>query len=204
MERRNFLYTASILTALSALPQKVFAADTNSNDSDPMQQFLLPAMTPLDHKGGMDIRVWVRSKMTNGLFSSVETAVAPKIMGPAPHYHKELDELMFVLEGTATVLVGDDVIEVEAGGWHLRPRMIKHTFWNASENPLRFIDMYFNQPFEDYLEKVFHEITPENGYPLDSEKRRNEMKSLAEKFGVMRYPDAQDERKVIISKYGLK
>ncbi len=204
MERRNFLYTASILTAFSALPQKVFAANTNSADTDPMQQFLLPTMTPLDHKGGMDIRVWVRSKMTNGLFSSVETAVAPKLMGPAPHYHKELEELMFVLEGTATVMVGDDVIEVEAGGWHLRPRMLKHTFWNASEKPLRFIDMYFNQPFEDYLEKVFHEITPENGYPLDSEKRRDKMKSLAEQYGVMRYPNAQDERKAIVSKYGLK
>ena len=204
MERRNFLFTASILSAFSALPQTAFAAEPTSSNSDPMQQFLLPAMTPLDHKGGMDIRVWVRSKMTNGLFSSVETAVAPKIMGPAPHYHKELDELMFVLDGTATVLVGDNVIEVEAGGWHLRPRMIKHTFWNASENPLRFIDMYFNQPFEDYLEKIFHEITPENGYPLDSEKRRNEMKSLAEKYGVMRYPDAQDERQTIVAKYGLK
>ncbi len=204
MERRNFLYTASILTAFSALPQKVFAANTNSSGSDPMQQFLLPAMPPLDNKGGMDIRVWVRSKMTNGLFSTVETAVAPKLMGPAPHYHKELEELMFVLEGTATVLVGEEVIVVEAGGWHLRPRMIKHTFWNASEKPLRFIDMYFNQPFEDYLEKVFHEITPENGYPLDSEKRRNKMKSLAEEYGVIRFPDALDERKAIIAKYGLK
>jgi oxalate decarboxylase/phosphoglucose isomerase-like protein (cupin superfamily) len=142
--------------------------------------------------------------MTNGLFSSVETAVAPKLMGPAPHYHKELEELMFVLEGKATVLVGDDVIEVEAGGWHLRPRMLKHTFWNASEKPLRFIDMYFNQPFEDYLEKVFHEITPENGYPLDSEKRRDKMKSLAEQYGVIRFPNALDERKAIIAKYGLK
>ena len=204
MERRNFLFTASILTAFSALPQKVFAANANSTDTDPMQQFLLPAMTSLDHKGGLDIRVWVRSKMTNGLFSTVETAVAPKLMGPAPHYHKELEELMFVLEGTATVLVGEEVIVVEAGGWHLRPRMIKHTFWNASEKPLRFIDMYFNQPFEDYLEKVFHEITPENGYPLDSEKRRNKMKSLAEEYGVIRFPDALDERKAIIAKYGLK
>ena len=30
------------------------------------------------------------------------------------------------------------------------------------------------------------------------------MKSLAEKYGVMRFPDSQDERKAIIAKYGLK
>jgi mannose-6-phosphate isomerase-like protein (cupin superfamily) len=28
-----------------------------------------------------------------------------------------LDELMYVLEGTATVIIGDKIFEVEAGGW---------------------------------------------------------------------------------------
>ena len=204
MERRDFLIKTSLLTAFGALPQNAFAAIYSSPTSDSLKPVLLPSMAPLDHKGGMDIRVWVRSKMTNGLFSSVETAVAPKVMGPAPHYHKELDELMFVLEGTANILIGDDMVEVEAGGWHLRPRMIKHTFWNASDKPLRFVDMYFNQPFEEYLERIFHELTPENGYPNDSEKKKIELKYLAEKFGLMRYPNAQEERNVIAVKYGLK
>ena len=63
-------------------------------------------------------------------------------MGPPPHYHRELDELMYVVEGTASVLVGKEIVEINAGGWHLRPREIKHTFWNASDEPLRFFDMY--------------------------------------------------------------
>ena len=79
----------------------------------------------------------------------------------------------------------DEVVEVEAGGWHLRPRMIKHTFWNGSDKSLRFIDMYFNQPFEEYLEKIFHQLTPENGYPNDSEKKRNELKLLSESDQVI-------------------
>lgn len=77
-------------------------------------------------------------------------------MGPAPHIHEELDEIMLVLEGTATVIVEGKVEEIQAGGWHLRPRKIEHTFWNGSDKPLRFIDMYFNQNFEDFLEKLFH------------------------------------------------
>lgn len=71
--------------------------------------------------------------------------MGPKLMGPAPHVHKDLDELMFVQEGTVSILVGDNVYEVEAGGWHLRPHGIVHTFWNATDKPARFVDMFFNR-----------------------------------------------------------
>jgi mannose-6-phosphate isomerase-like protein (cupin superfamily) len=206
MERRNFLTTTGIFAAFSALSPLAMAASVNTNtpQADPLTAVLLPALPPLDNKGGMDIRIWIRSAMTNGLFSSVECAVAPRLMGPAPHHHLELDEIMYVVEGTASVLVGDEVVEVQAGGWHLRPRLITHTFWNASEKPLRFIDMYFNQPFEEYLERVFHELTPENGYPSGSEKKSKEISALAEKFGLVHLPDAWDKRKEIAAKYGLK
>jgi len=161
-------------------------------------------MPPLEHKGGMDIRVWVRSTMTNGLYSNVECAVAPKLMGPPPHYHKELDELMYVVDGTASILIGEEVVEVQAGGWHLRPRMLKHTFWNASDQPLRFFDMYFNQPFEEYLEQIFHELTPEKGYPEGSEVKNKEMKILNEKYGLIFPSNAFAERQDIVNKYDLK
>ena len=122
--------------------------------SDGIEPVLLPPAT-VGTSWGLNIRTRVRSEMTGGVYSNVETAVAPKTMGPPPHHHKELDELMYVLEGTASVLVGKEVVEVQAGGWHLRPRLITHTFWNAGNATLRFIDMYFNQPFEQYLEKIF-------------------------------------------------
>lgn len=47
---------------------------------------------------GLNIRTRIRSAMTNAVYSNVECAVAPKTMGP-PHFHKELDELMYVTEG---------------------------------------------------------------------------------------------------------
>ena len=68
---------------------------------------------------------------------------------------------MYVLEGIATVMIGDKIFEVEAGGWNFRPWGITHTFWNASDKPLRFIDCFFNQNFEDYLEELFNKIIPE-------------------------------------------
>jgi mannose-6-phosphate isomerase-like protein (cupin superfamily) len=204
MERRDFLLKSSILTAFGIISQNITGLAQNPSAPDALKPVLLPSMPPLDHKGGMDIRVWVRSAMTNGLFSSVECAVAPKLMGPPPHYHLELDELMYVAEGTASILIGDDIVEVQAGGWHLRPRLIKHTFWNASDKPLRFYDMYFNQPFEEYLEKVFHELTPENGWVDGSDEKNREIGKLIEKFGLVFPHDANDQRQEIANQFGLR
>ena len=204
MERREFILKSSILTAIGVVSQTVIGASQGPPSTDPLKTILLPSLPPLEHKGGMDIRVWVRSSMTNGMYSNVETAVAPKLMGPPPHYHKELDELMYVLDGTASILIGDDIVEVQAGGWHLRPRLLKHTFWNASDKPLRFIDMYFNQPFEEYLELIFHELTAEKGYPDGSEAKNKEMNILNEKYGLVFPPNAMDERQEIINRFGLK
>jgi oxalate decarboxylase/phosphoglucose isomerase-like protein (cupin superfamily) len=96
------------------------------------------------------------------------------------------------------------VVHIEAGGWHMRPRMIKHTFFNASDKPLRFIDMYFNQPFEEYLEAIFHQLTPEKGYPNGSEKRSTEIRNLSDKFGLIRFPDSDAQKKKIMEEYGLR
>jgi mannose-6-phosphate isomerase-like protein (cupin superfamily) len=204
MERRDFVLKSSILTAFGVMSSTIITATQNTPTTDHLKPFLLSSLQPLDPKGGMDIRVWVRSSMTNGLYSNVEVAVAPKLMGPPPHYHKELDELMYVVDGTASLLIGDDIVQVQAGGWHFRPRMIKHTFWNASDKPLHFIDMYFNQPFEEYLELIFHEITAEKGYPDGSAAKNKEMKILNEKFGMVFPAESFAERQEIANRFGLR
>ncbi len=161
--------------------------------------FILPSPALQPGPGGVDIKVLVKNSQTNGQFSCVEFAVAPKKMGPAPHYHKNLDELMYVLEGTGSVLVADILYEIPAGGWHLRPRGIEHTFFNNTDKPFRAIDMYFNQNFEDYLEEIFHKITPEMRMndKANVDKRMDELRN---QFGLVGFPE---KRKPIIEKYGL-
>jgi mannose-6-phosphate isomerase-like protein (cupin superfamily) len=207
MERRNFLQSAGMLTALGVLPGAAQAAGmaTAGNPlSGDLQPFYLPPAAPLSHGDNMDIRVWVRSESTGGVYSCVECAVAPKVMGPPPHLHKALDELMYVLEGTASVMVEGEVIQIAAGGWHFRPRNLRHTFWNGADQPLRFVDMYFNQPFEEFLERIFHELTPEKGYPQGSPQLQKEHELLNEKFGLVYAPTAFEERQAIVKQYGLK
>lgn len=130
--------------------------------------------------------------------------MGPKLMGPAPHLHKELDELMFVQEGTISILVGEKVYQVEAGGWHLRPHGIVHTFWNATDKPARFIDMFFNQDFENFLEEMFVRLIPDlmkRGVSLTSKEATQKIDKLNAQYGITMF---DEQRQPIVEKYGLK
>ena len=210
ISRRNLIQQLAMVTAGAGLVQLTACQPSAQKQTTPDAQqlrhpFYLPPKSPLaPGPGGLDIRVWVRSTQTNRQFSCVETAVAPKTMGPAPHIHAELDEIMLVLEGTATVIVDGKVEEIATGGWHLRPRKIEHTFWNGSDKPLRFIDMYFNQNFEDFLEELFHQIFPDmmqqHLTPADPGIAKR-LADLDKRFGVTSF---NEKRQPIVDKYGLK
>jgi mannose-6-phosphate isomerase-like protein (cupin superfamily) len=202
MKRRNFLSAGALGFSLSNLP--TFSA-AQTNDKKPLEAFYIPPIKPLaPGPGNVDIRTIIHSNRTVKQLSNVEVAVAPKQMGPSPHLHENLDEMMYVLEGTATVMIGKEIFEVEAGGWNFRPRQIVHSFWNASDKPLRFIDCFFNQNFEDYLEDLFHKIIPDmqkrNLNPTSPEIA-NRIAALDKQFGVTWF---HNQRQGIIDKYQLQ
>jgi mannose-6-phosphate isomerase-like protein (cupin superfamily) len=203
MKRRNFLSTSAIGFSLVNFPG--FTSAQNKSDKELLQPFYIPPRKPLKPGiGNSDIRTIIPGDQTNKQFSNVEVAFAPKQMGPSPHVHENLDELMYVLEGTATVLIGEKIYEVEAGGWNFRPRRIVHSFWNASDKPLRFIDCFFNQNFEDYLEELFHKIIPDmmkNKLTPASPQIAERMDILDKKFGVTWF---HNQRQAIIDKYKLQ
>jgi mannose-6-phosphate isomerase-like protein (cupin superfamily) len=127
-------------------------------------QSLQPAYTPAGQNAnnapylnvlGMQVGVKLTHAQTYGQFSCIETHLAPRQMGPPPHVHYALDEIMYVLEGTISVLEGDKVVEIPAGGYHFRPRGLVHTFWNGHNEPAKFIDMYpSSQDFAHFLEEL--------------------------------------------------
>ena len=48
-------------------------------------------------------------------------------------------------------MVEEKIFQVNAGDSHLRPRNKMHTFWNPSESPAKFIDIYIPGGHEDYM-----------------------------------------------------
>ncbi|MRS60253.1 cupin domain-containing protein [Larkinella terrae] len=208
MERRHFLTTgllASLGVPFTSLNPSV-ELFSSSVDRSPLKPFYLPpSPEPLKiGPSGVDGRIRVRSNQTNRQFSCAESVIGPKIMGPAPHVHKDLDEIMYVLEGTVSILVGDTVYQVEAGGWHLRPHGLVHTFWNATDKPARLIDMFFNQDFENFLEELHERLIPDlikRGVPLTSKEATSKMDALNTRYGITMF---HEQRQPLIEKYGLK
>ncbi|MBN8686189.1 MAG: cupin domain-containing protein [Chitinophagales bacterium] len=193
----------SLLGLPSGAVAGAYSADTKTVLSG-TEPFYIPPAAPLQPgPGGLDIRTLIHSAQTNMQFSCVEFAVAARKMGPAPHYHKELDELMYVLEGTATVMVEDRFYEIPAGGWHFRPHGKVHTFFNKTDQPFRGIDMYFNQNFEDYLEELIHQLIPEmleKKLTPEDPGIAKRMHDLHERFGIVGYPE---KRQGIIEQFNL-
>ncbi|MEJ7559925.1 MAG: cupin domain-containing protein [Pedobacter sp.] len=166
--------------------------------------FLIPAKATLEVGPlGSNMRTIIRSSQTNRQFSCVEAVLAPNKMAGSPHKHESLDELMYVMEGTASVLMGDKVVDVAAGSWHLRPRGIIHVIWNSGNENLRLVDMYFNQNFEDYLEELYHKIIPEvieRKISFEDPEIARRVSELDNKFGLTYYPE---KAQPLIDKYGL-
>jgi mannose-6-phosphate isomerase-like protein (cupin superfamily) len=55
------------------------------------------------------------------------------------HRHVDEDEAWYVLEGTLAVRIGDDEIEVPAGGAAIVPAGTAHTYWNPRPEPARYL-----------------------------------------------------------------
>jgi mannose-6-phosphate isomerase-like protein (cupin superfamily) len=55
------------------------------------------------------------------------------------HLHRSDDEAWYVLEGTLMFEIGDDEIEARAGSAVLAPAGVKHTYWNPSAEPARYV-----------------------------------------------------------------
>ena len=159
-----------------------------------------PALSPGPR--GVAIRVLVRSSQTSYQYCCVETAVAPKTLGPSPHLHHHLDELSLVLAGTLSIYIDGTVYEVPAGGMMLRPAGLVHTFWNATDEDVRFADMFFNQNFDEYLEEFFRilDAAEHSPYGYADPALAQRQADLDEAFGVVQFPE---QRQGIIDAYGL-
>lgn len=151
---------------------------------------------------GVDIRIRVPSSQTANQYTCVETALAPKTLGPSPHEHDHLDELAFVLKGTLSVMVEDEVCEVPKGGFHWRPRGRVHSFWNATDEPVCFLDMFLNQNFDEYLEAFFalREELNRPGSGFTEQAYAEQLTALDREFGVTQYHERRDE---ILERYEL-
>jgi quercetin dioxygenase-like cupin family protein len=64
--------------------------------------------------------------------TAIDTVVAPG-EGPPLHVHMEQDEFIYVLDGSFTVKLGNDLINAKPGSFVFIPRGTPHTWKNAGD-----------------------------------------------------------------------
>ncbi len=96
----------------------------------------------------------VPSALTTGLVAIVEHTLPPRALAAPLHRHSREDELSVVLEGQLGALLGDDVAVAGPGAYVWKPRDQWHSFWNAGDTPLRFIELLLPGGFEGYCERL--------------------------------------------------
>lgn len=104
--------------------------------------------------GGLSVCWKVDGNQTGGRFAVVHHPIAPRALAAPLHYHRNEDELSYVLTGKLGALLGDDVVTAEAGTWVFKPRKQWHTFWNAGDIPCEIIKVISPAGCEEYFREV--------------------------------------------------
>jgi len=110
------------------------------------------------------------------------------------HKHTHEDEISYVLEGELSVIQNGEVQTAGPGQYIVKPRGIFHTFWNAGDKRIRFIEVITPGNFEYYFAEMAPFLLPDQPPQIDK------MKETAAKYGLVVDPYAADE---IIKRYGL-
>jgi quercetin dioxygenase-like cupin family protein len=90
----------------------------------------------------------------DGTFYLGESTLAPGFSGPPPHVHERHLDSFFVLQGTLTLRIGDDVVEAPAGSFAVAPPGTVHTFSNLGRDPVRALNIMAPGGFEQYLKEA--------------------------------------------------
>jgi mannose-6-phosphate isomerase-like protein (cupin superfamily) len=96
-------------------------------------------------------------------YSISEWWLEPNTKGPGAHAHPE-DDVFYVIEGTMSVLVGDEWVDAPAGSFVLVPGGVTHDFENRGNSRagvLNFFPGVF-EPEMDGIAKYFAQHPPGN------------------------------------------
>jgi mannose-6-phosphate isomerase-like protein (cupin superfamily) len=87
---------------------------------------------------------------TRNAFTLIEFG-APTGFGPPLHIHHREDEAFYVLDGSMTVVCGDDRWEAGAGSFVMLPRGVPHAYVVTSERPCRGLQLTSPAQFEQFV-----------------------------------------------------
>ncbi len=91
---------------------------------------------------------------TGDRYSVSEWWVEPHSNGPGAHSHEANDEIFYVTEGTASVLVGDKWVDAPKGSFLLIPAGTTHDFANRTGEPACLFNVFIPGGFEKNMPSI--------------------------------------------------
>jgi mannose-6-phosphate isomerase-like protein (cupin superfamily) len=139
----------------------------------------------------LGVRFLLESDATGGAFALVEHTLPPRGLGAPLHRHENEDEYSFVLEGRLGAQLGDEVVEAGPGEVVAKPRGQEHAFWNAGDEPLRFLELISPAGFERYFRELAPLLVAGDRVGVQAVAARYELEidfstvpALAERYGL--------------------
>ncbi len=128
-------------------------------------------------------------------FGLIEHPIIPRGLAAPMHLHTREDEYSFILEGRWGFQLGDEVVYGEPGDLVFKPRNVWHSFWNASDQPARLLEVISPSGFEHYFEEfaeiygshglermdLFQELNEAYGFQIDF----NSIETLVKTHGLV-------------------
>ena len=109
--------------------------------------------------GALELRFLVDETQGSGSMVMFEFVVPPHARVPAPHHHREVDEVVYALEGTVTTTLDGQRHELRKGESLFVPRGSVHTHENLHSDTARaLIVMTPGTIGRRYFEEVAQEV----------------------------------------------
>jgi mannose-6-phosphate isomerase-like protein (cupin superfamily) len=119
---------------------RLFAGKAASANTKPDTHTINPGQNDewFESRPGERFRICTSAAQTNGAYSVVEI-VAEHGYGTPVHIHENEDEHFVVVEGTASMVNGDQAFEATAGAAISLRKGVPHAWCNRSNSPLRLV-----------------------------------------------------------------
>ena len=143
---------------------------------------------------GLTTTFKVLSESVNGSAAIVEHLLEPKCLGAPMHKHTLEDVISFVIEGTLSVLIEDQLHNVPMGQYIVKPKNVLYTYFNMTDEKIRFMDIIAPGNFENFYAEIAQFYKP--GITPDFEK----IAELAMRYGLEVEKNGLDD---LYEKYGL-
>ena len=134
---------------------------TNTNLEN-MDNHLKPIISPnaegrlykLGAKENTEVLFKADGEEVNNQYAITEWWIDKNGPGPDPHVHEHNDELIYVIEGPISVLIGEEWQELQKGGLVIIPSGTQHTFSNKSDQRVGLLNILLNGAYEAMMPQI--------------------------------------------------